>query len=160
MDMEYPVMPYAMMALTARQHFSLQLRWCSIRSDVAFTTKWLAARSRSGKPPRPLHGFTGGNAAGFDLIRIGILKHAFKSASMVPQNIVLSTPAGTTISNVVHELDLIIGTGGFVTPYETNSVRLLSGVPHPIIRGYEADLKYETKYHQPPGLARISKVGV
>ena len=80
----------------------------------------------------------GATPHGFDLIRIGEFLVRFKSASMVPQNIVLSTPAGTTISNVVHELDLIIGTGGFVTPYETNSVRLPSGVPHPIIRGYEA----------------------
>ena len=150
-DMEYPVMPYAMMGANPLATFFPPTPMSARYAAMLRTQQsgWQPDPDL-GKPPRPLHGFIGGNAAWLRFNPDWEFLVRFKSASMVPQNIVLSTPAGTTISNVVHELDLIIGTGGFVTPYETNSVRLLSGVPHPIIRGYEADFKYETKYHQPP----------
>ncbi len=156
-DLEYPALPYAMMGANPLATFMPQ---------TPMSAQY-AARLRSqqsgwqpdpdpAKPPRPLHGFTGNNAGWLRFNPDWEFLVKFKSASMVPQNVVLSTPAGSTISNVIHELDLIVGTGGLVTPYETNSVRLLSGVPHTFNRGFEADLKYETKYHKPPlALARF-----
>ena len=52
------------------------------------------------------------------------------------------------MSNVVYDLDVVIGVKNGLYLYETNSIRVLSNVPYAFTRGYAANFVYQTKYHK------------
>ena len=144
-DTSYPVMPYIMMGRNPLKTFYPQR---------SMPTNMLAVRSVGWLPDtnkvRSLHGFQGKSAGYLRFSPDWEFRVLFKAHSPV-------TPAQyaqavrhpqRTVNGVVYDLDIIMGTKGRMYPYETNSIRCLSGVPFPMVRGYEADFAYKTKFHK------------
>ncbi len=150
LDREYPVVPYQMMnvvrALNPIKTFFPQSPMSSGLLSKS-STGWSADPRGD---PKPLHGFTGQNAWMLQLHPEWEVKVRFKVASEAGPAQLAAARArpDKTVPNVIYDLDIIKGVKDGLYPYETNSVRAVSGVPIEELRGYAADFVYETKYHR------------
>ena len=155
-DYEYPAVPYSVMRVPAalnpiKTFLPQQPMNQSYGALLTALYRGWTPDPDPLKPPKSLHGFVGANAYWLRFHPEWELLVKFNSVDRAtPGQVALAQrDPQQTVPQVVFNVDLVRGTksGSGIHPYETNSVQLLSGVPHEEIRGYVANFVYETKYH-------------
>ena len=145
-DREHPVLPYAMAGRNPLTTFFPQQ---SMRSTFLSATGrgWQADPNKEAKP---LHGFKGQAAVYFRFNPEWEVKVKYKASTpAAPAQLAQAQiNPGNTVSNVVYDLDVVMGVKNGLYLYETNSIRVLSNVPYTFTRGYAANFVYQTKYHK------------
>ena len=147
MDTNHPVQPYAIQRPNPITTF-LPQQPMPPQMCMYQTTGWLPDTNKV----RSLHGFQGQQAMWLRYQPDWEFQLLFKAVTQATpaQLAQAQSDPENTIRGLIYNIDLIQGLKEGLYPYQTNAVRLMSNEPYEVVRSFEADFSYETKYHKPP----------